>query len=1102
MKLTLTLLIFCIVSFGASTYSQTTRMDFTYNGSNIVELFKQLEEKSGFYFFYQKEDLSTLNDISIDTKNASVTEILDKILKGTTLQYKIVDRYIIIRNTGELSGPGAERMQQPRSVSGKVTDSSGIPMPGVTVTIKGTTRGTVTAADGTYTLSQVQPSAVLVFSFIGMKTEEVMLTGKNTIDLSMYPTIEDIAEVIVVGYDTQKRVNLTGAVQSVSQQDLVRRSVPNVSSALQGLAPGVSVVQGSGEPGAGASIKIRGTGSLNSTTSPLMLIDGVEGSIDFIDMNSIESVTILKDAASASIYGSRSSNGVILVTTKRAKSGELKIAYQGYAGVNTPTDLPEPVSAIEYMEAINTASLNADANPQYTEEYINEYRTLGADNLNRYDTDWRGLVLSDLALVHNHSVSISGGSQKVSFFANAGYYYQDGHIANNRYDRMTLRINTDTRMTDWLKVGLDVNIRQSEDKEPALESPISIIGKAITFVPILSGINNDGTWGYGQNGDNPIATAEASGVSTATTPELGVKGFMEINPFKGLNITTSYSSRRVETKSDYFIKPYDTYEGGVFKTSYPASGAKKYERWSQSMFNQFNLQASYEQTIKGHSIKLLGGIQTEEKTGRAFQATRQGYNYDGFEDLNDGDVSTALNSGTHWAWTMLSWYSRLNYNFRERYLLELNGRWDASSRFMKGHRWGFFPSASLGWRISEEPFFSSVKRVVSNLKIRGSYGTLGNQDIVLNGTAQYYPYAASISSGYGYWFNEQLGTGVAQTQAANEQISWEKSTQMNAGLDADLWESRLSFSFDYYVRKIHDMLQQFPIPLYVGLSSSWENAGSMRNNGWDLTLTYRNSAGKLNYHVTANLSDVRNKVTNLYGKEYVGTQITREGEALGSWYGYVSKGYFQSQDEIDASPVYGPKASVKPGYIKYEDLSGENGEPDGVIDAYDRKIIGNPAPRYEFSLNMGADWKGFDFSLFLQGVGKKEIFYAGNGARPFYVGRTIFRNQLDYWTENNRDAKFPILLIDGSGSNPNNLISDFWVKSGAYMRIKNVVVGYTLPKTLLQRMNMESIRVYASAQNLFTLSDAYEGYDPENSVSNGAFYPLMQTFTIGMDIRF
>ena len=492
-------------------------------------------------------------------------------------------------------------------------------------------------------------------------------------------------------------------------------------------------------------------------------------------------------------------------------------------------------------------------------------------------------------------------------------------------------------------------------------------------------------------------------------------------------------------------------------------------------------------------------MQTEELTNRGFTAGRKGFEFEGFEELSHGDVSSASNTGSRDEWGMMSYFARINYSFDERYLLELNGRWDASSRFMEGHRWGFFPSLSAGWRISEESFFRQAKKVVDNLKIRASYGTLGNQDILNT----YYPYAASISSGYGYWLDKKLGSGVAQTQVANEKISWEKSTQLNVGMDAALLNSRLSTSFDYYIRNINDMIQQFPIPMYVGLSSPWENAGSMRNNGWDLSITWRDRVGNVNYHITGNLSDVTNKVTDLYGNEYVGTQLTREGLPLNSWYGYVSDGYFQNQEEIDASPVYGGnKENVKPGYIKYKDISGPDGKPDGEINDYDRTVIGNPYARYEFSLNLGTEWKGFDFTMFLQGVGKRDILYTGYGARPFYVGRTIFKNQLDYWTPENRDAEFPLLLIDGSGNNPNNIVSDFWIKSGAYLRMKNLVVGYTLPKKVLGRMHIDNLRFYASAQNLFTICSAYKGYDPENSVNGGSFYPVMQTFTFGVDVRF
>lgn len=1103
MKLTAFFSFLLFLSSWGTSLSQTTKLSLNLKNVPVQELIHQIEDQTEFYFLYQDDVFRNEQKVTIQTESESVESILQQMAEKTSVQYRIFERQIVLMPLGLTELPAGlknqlEIQQQKKDVSGSVKDSEGNSLPGVSVVVKGTTTGVITDMNGQFRLSVPVDAQTLTFSFVGMKTHEILLGGKTNVNVTLEEEAVGIEEVVAVGYGMQKKVNLTGSVQNVTSEDLVKRSASNASNALQGLIPGVSVIQTSGRPGAdGATIRIRGVGSLNSSSNPLVLIDGVEGDMNYIDLNSIESISVLKDAASASIYGSRASNGVILITTKRSKGKEMKVSYNGYAGFNIPTEMPDPVNAVEYMEAVNIANANSNQNPQYTESLINEYKTLGADNNTRYDTDWRDKIIKNQALTHNNSLSVSGGSKDIRFFGNAGYYYQDGQIANNDYDRMTLRLNTDMQMTDWVKIGIDVNIRQSKTIRPSLDAPEGIINKATTFVPVFSGINADGTWGYGQNGDNPIASAEASGLNTAISPELGVKGFIVLNPFKGFDFTASYSSRRLETKADYFLKPYDTYEGGVYKTTYPATGTEKYEDWSQEITNQFNLQATYEKQIVKHNIRVLGGIQTDEKTGRNFAASRKGYEFDGFEDIDHGNVATVANSGNHWEWAMMSYYGRVNYNFSDRYLIELNGRWDASSRFMNDSRWGFFPSASIGWRVSEESFFGPLKNAVNNLKIRGSYGTLGNQEI-----GSLFPYAATISTGYGYWFDKVLGTGATQAQVANEKISWEKSTQMNLGIDADFLKSRLNLTADYYIRNINDMLQQFPIPMYVGFSSPWENAGSMRNTGWDVALTWRDQIGDIKYHIRANLSDVKNEVTNLYGKEYVGTQITREGDPLGSWYGYVNEGYFQSMEEIDNSAVYGTRNNVKPGYIKYKDITGPDGTPDGVINELDRTIIGNPSPRYEYSLNLGAEWKGLDFSLFLQGVGKKEIYYSAHGARPFYVGRSIFKHHLDYWTEDNRDAEFPLLLIDGSGNNPNNIISDFWVKSGAYMRVKNVVIGYTLPKATLQRLNIEKIRIYASGQNLFTISNAYKGYDPESSVSGGNFYPLMKTFTLGMDINF
>lgn len=1066
----------------------------------ITEVFKEIEKQSNYHFFYNNEQIDIGKQVKITVFSSSIDDILKQLFRGTNITYKVVDHNYIVLTNKYFKNIPPETSQKGRHITGKVVDLTDSPLIGVNVVVEGTSSGTVTDQNGTYSLENVPVDANLLFSYVGYLPRTVKTGNETLINIVLQEDTKKLDEVVVVGYGTQKRINLTGAVQNITSQDLVKRNVGNTSTALQGLIPGVSVVQSSGRPGAdGGSITIRGTGSLNSSTSPLILIDGVEGDINNIDMNAIESVSILKDAASASIYGSRASNGVVLVTTKRAQGEGVKVSYNGYVGLNTPTSMPDPVNAIEYMEAVNVARANADMDPQYSSDILNIYKTQGADNINYYDTDWRNAVIKNTALVHNHSISLSGGSKMFHIFANGGYYYQDGQITNNAYSRMTLRLNTDAQLTKWLKVGLDVNIRQSKATNPCLQSPEEIINKALTFTPVFSGVNNDGTWGFGQNGDNPIAVSKVAGKRTGVTPELGIKGFILLQPFKGFEALASYSSRRVEYKYDQFIKPYDTYENGVYKTTYPADGNSKEEGWSQTVTNQFNAQVSYETNLSKNYLKLLAGMQTEELTNRGITAGRKGFEFDGFEELSHGDVSSASNSGSRDEWAMMSYFARINYSFDERYLLELNGRWDASSRFMEGHRWGFFPSLSAGWRISEESFFRQAKKLVDNLKIRASYGTLGNQDILNT----YYPYAASISSGYGYWFDKKLGSGVAQTQVANEKISWEKSTQLNVGLDAALLNSRLSMNFDYYVRNINDMIQQFPIPMYVGLSSPWENAGSMRNNGWDLSVTWRDRVGKVNYHITGNLSDVKNKVTDLYGNEYVGTQLTREGLPLKSWYGYVSDGYFQNQEEIDASPVYGGnKENVKPGYIKYKDISGPDGKPDGEINDYDRTVIGNPYARYEFSLNLGAEWNGFDFTMFLQGVGKRDILYTGYGARPFYVGRTIFKNQLDYWTPENRDAEFPLLLIDGSGNNPNNIVSDFWIKSGAYLRMKNLVIGYTLPKKVLGKMHIDNLRFYASAQNLFTICSAYKGYDPENSVNGGSFYPVMQTFTFGVDIRF
>lgn len=984
------------------------------------------------------------------------------------------------------------------TVKGTVVDEEGEPLVGVTVSIQGNKAMGVTDYEGRYEVNLNNPSE-LTFSYVGMESESFTAKKEMTKNLVMSYSSKMLDDLVVVGYGTQRKVNLTGAVQSIDGKELTKRSVSNVSTALQGVVPGLTAIQSSGQPGAdNAAITIRGRGSLNSSSSPLILIDGVEGDMNRIDMSTVESVSVLKDAASASIYGSRASNGVILITTKRGSKDKIHVSYNGYVGLSTPTNLPDPLGAYDYMLQMNKAYKNNGQAPIYSDDVLKVYETGGVDNLHYYDTNWKDLVLKDNAFQHSHSVSVSGGSEMIKIFANAGYYWQDGIIENNKFSRTNIRLNTDLNIRPWLKFGADVHYREAIAKRPSQDAAASIIGNALTMIPVASGINSDGKWGYGRTGYNPMAIIQEGGMRKDNAPELTLRGYLDANPIKGLNLHIDYTRRTLNSKGSSFVRPYDTYEGGRLMMTYPATAVdgKRAEERTRLTNQLFTAQASYEKTIKEHTFKVLGVFQAEQMKSTYLIASRSGYDFDGFDDLMHGDASTAGNSSSRSEFSQLSYVFRLNYAYAGKYLFEASGRYDGTSRFINDNRWGFFPSVSAGWRISEEKFFEPLRETVDNLKLRASYGTMGNQSI-----GSYYPYAAAVNSNGGnifYYFDGKMVPGIEQNALANELISWEKSRQFDVGIDYSMLHSRFSLTADYYVRYISDMLQRFPAPAYAGMTAPWQNAGSMRNNGWEVSISWRDKIEDFTYGARFNLSDVKNTVTNLYGNEYVGTNITREGEAIGSYFGYIADGYFQNQQEIDeAECVYGgDKSRVKPGFIRYKDVNG-----DGAINTKDRVVLGNPTPRYEFSLNLDAEWRGFDLSLLFQGVGKRDLYYAGAGVRPLVQNATMYESQLDTWTPENPNAEFPLLLVDNGSTNMNNIISSFWIKSGAYVRLKNITLGYSLPKKLLRKAHINNLRFYLSCQNLFTICDGYKGYDPENGAGT-SLYPLMKVFTFGVNLDF
>lgn len=1028
------------------------------------------------------------------------------------------------------------------TVSGVVTGDDEEPLIGVSVVANGSKNGVTTDIDGKYTIT-LPKASTLTFSYVGFEPKSIKVAGTQTLDVVMKPSAQSLNDVVVVGYGTQRKANLTGAVQNVTAKELTLRSAGPGSHALQGMVPGLSASVTGGGPGDdGAVMRIRGNGSMNSDKSPLVLIDGVVGDINRIDVNSIESISVLKDAASASIYGARASNGVILVTTKRGEEGRPKVSFNGYVGWNKLTSMPKAVDTYVYLEKLNEANHNQlELNPYidgpdpkndlYTSDIIDLYRNHQVDNMTMFDTDWRGLCVKDHSMTQNYSVSVSGGSKNLSVYADGYYYHQDGMIRNNSFERMGIRLNSDLRVNDYLSVGVDMEVGQAVGNTPGT-TMTTIIGYAMTFNNLLPALNATGTLNNGYNGENPYAMLDAGKIKNIM-PTYNVRPHFRLTPIKGLTIDGAYTWKRSDTASSSLGIPYEKWTGETF-LGMSSQYATRSESRSTTVRKQYNLMGTYEKTFaEKHYLKVMAGFQSEELNYNSLSASRHTFKYDGYYDLVNGDETSAKNSSNRWAWSQLSWMGRINYAFNDRYLVEFNARYDGTSRFADGHRWGFFPSGSLGWRMSQESFWDSLRGWWDNMKIRGSYGLLGNEAIT--GT-NYYPYNAPIVTpstpigvgwmigGTFYPFDKINNTGNAaltQQAIANRLLGWEKSHQLNIGVDFGFFNNRLNGSFDYYVRNISDMLQKFVIPVFVQMDSPWQNAGDMRNNGWELSINWADRIGNVNYFVRGNLSDVKTTITDLKGHNAYdnGTTITQEGGGLDDYYGFICEGYYNSQEEIDATydvydengnvtgqnkvwPVYNNQ-EARPGWLKYRDIN-----KDGKIDSKDRVVLGSNQPRYEFALTLGAEWKGFDLQVMFQGVGKRDIYYTGAGAIPLKGYAMLFEHQLDTWTPTNTDAKYPLLLAETStaaSSTHNNLqLSDFWLKNAAYCRLKNLVIGYTIPQNITRKAFIEKCRVYFTANNLFTIrNNFYKGYDPETAVSgNGQCYPINKTFLVGLNLEF
>lgn len=982
---------------------------------------------------------------------------------------------------------------QPRTVSGTVADKqTGEPMPGVSVVLKGSTLGTTTDSKGAFQLKLPAQQGTLLFSFLGYKPLEIQAGGnKDVFDVTLDKETLDIEQVVVVGYGVQKKVNLTGAISTMEGDDISRRPVMLASSALQGLSAGVTVTQSSGQPGSdGSTIRIRGVGTLNNSDA-LVLVDGVEGKLDGVNPNDIESISVLKDAASAAIYGSRAANGVILVTTKIGTQEKLSVSYNGYAGFQRFTTLPEFVDGYTYMKAMNDAYANLDMTPLYSDAYLRDYlRYKRMDPDNYPDTDWQKEVYTGSGFTQSHHVSVSGG-KRVNVLASFGYQDQDGLLPHFSSDRYSFRLNAKMNITKAIEASMLVDGRRADINSPTGSAAVK---SSVNRIPnIYPARLSDGRWGTGLNGNNPLALVTEGGMNNGVYYNLRASFQVNIKPFDGASVEFNFTPKYSNSHVRKFNKAIETYDPGRETPAYtsPAKSSLN-ESDSKTTENLLRVIARYNKTFGSHEIGVLAGYEQIASKTRDMGTRREGFPLTSYPEMNAGSTENMSNSGGASEWALLSWFGRINYAYKSRYLFEANVRIDGSSRFARGHRFGTFPSVSVGWRLSEEAFLKEV-RWISNLKLRASWGQLGNQQI---GT---YPAYTTITLGPSFIFGGKPADGGVQKSYANEGITWETTETTDVGLDVALLGNKLSATFDFYNRKTKDILLTLPLPGITGMNEPYQNAGVVQNRGWDLELKHANTVGKFSYQIGFTLSDVHNKILDLKGAGPIisGYNLKAEGYPINSIYGYKALGLFRTEEQLAESPKQ-TFSSYDLGDIRYTNLS--DAGTANTIDREDRTVIGNQIPRFTYGLNLSAQYRNFDLSVLIQGVGKKDVIYTGDVVWALYNAGKMQAWQTDYWSKENPDASYPRPIAASSHNNFQN--SSFWVYDAAYLRLKNLQIGYTLPAHLTRKIWIDKLRVYFTGDNLLTWDKMPKGWDPETPSGDAEIYPITQTFVFGIQLTF
>jgi len=1100
MKITLLLVIVSVGNmFAANIFSQSLKMTVDMHDVTVREVISEVEKQGGISFLFN-DNLPNLNNfVSVSYVDHPLKDVLDHALYQADMTYETINEdFVMLLSKSNYAEEGV--------ITGRVTESSsGLPLPGVTIMIRGTTTGTVTDVDGFYTISDVLPTNVLVFSYVGMRTQEIEVGSLTEINIELENEALLLDEVVAIGYGTARKSDITGSVSSVSGDLVTERRTTQLSQALQGSMPGVTVTRNNNAPGSSATIRVRGITTIGDS-NPLIIVDGVPvNNINWVNPSDVESISVLKDAASASIYGSRAAAGVILITTKRAETGQLNFEFTTEYGFETPTTMPEYVNVTRYMEMKNELRWNDNGNdanefPRFPSDLVNNYMSLNADNPDLYpNTDWVDLILSDYAPRQSHNLRVSAGTDAIRSTFSLTYDKTDALYMDRTYERLSTRFNNDVTINNFLSATLDMHYRRSISKQPSMNPIYSMLISA----PIYAAEWSDGRVAGGKDGHNMYGQIKYGGSQSNWWNQVGGKLSLDLTPLEGLKFSAVVAPNLNfdKAKNHQLRVPYTAWDDPtrVQGTLQWANSTDLYENRNDNHQVTTQFLANYAKGFEGHNINLLGGYENYYAYYESLGASRQQYELTSFPYLNLGPLTYRGNSGSAYENAYRSWFGRAMYNYMNRYFFQANIRYDASSRFHEDYRWGAFPSLSAGWVVSEEAFMQDIP-VLSFLKMRGSWGSLGNERI------GNYPYQATIGFSNALFHqgsNVVAAQSAAQWQYAIHNITWETTETFGVGLDLGFFDNRLSLIADYYQKTTSDMLLALEIPNYIGYDNPDQNTGNMYTKGWELEAIYNNRAGEFNYSFSLNISDYKTKMGDLGGTEFIGAQIVREGSEFQEWYGYLSDGLFQSQEEVDNSPV--TSGSVRPGDIKYRDISGPDEDPDGVISgAYDRVLLGGSLPRYLYGANLRLGYKGFDFGLVIQGVGKQNNRLSGLMVEPIPENWGHIPKILDgtYWSvynteQQNLDAQYPRLSRVSMGNN--YAMSDFWLINGAYLRLKNISIGYTLPRSWAQRVSMQNLRLYATATDIYTFNHYPKGWDPEVS-STG--YPITTSIIFGVSVNF